>query len=906
MFRGFSNVFPVLLAVLLFGSISGSASPIRLDVNIHTMGGNVRGFGILAEYSGASPGKVVLERTTRPNARELKPDYGGFSSISSFKIYDPQGKVVQFVDLGAQQTAHARYEFVLPAGKPGVWRFSVANGLGSDRYRIEFPETPVWGVRGEMALGIRGGFPEEMYLYLPEQAELLIGMVWGADQAGFELWNGAERLGNWKQAGGRKLLTLDRFPRGKAVKVRLRNMTGAALAFDGVPGLLCPTPEAAEKLKGGQLVVSGFRVNGPIQARIRKVMAQFQPKDFEFVWSYPVLNGNKISNPMQECLLFGAYGPLHSLSGASKKQILDGSSPLFGSNPGSGNKKRSDWRNGIYSGVISPFSAVSLAGLAEVPLTLNPLYRNRAIINRALIAAFYHLVQLQGDGILREGDLRRNDYPMTHSFFVYDNLAKTFDLLKKDLTPAQREAYHDGLIELGDKIAAYQAYESNQWAHVISGHLNTFKATGEPRFLRYFEILMDAYVNCTFGRDSKHGLHPTGFFLEEYGPDGNYDHLNMYALVSAYYRYRALPEAKPELVRQMRSGIQRNLYYKSFHWLPAAGNNRDLIFAPNAMNCRTNSLLSIPSYPGDYMAGREFNLGYTRFMMNRPVRPDVAYPASVFPHLANTDAWAMTLIRECLTKRSENTRAEDFSGAWTAELYETDQIPLKAKIVELPWQKARGMWDLPGQIAWKNGSLYGLHFYAVDGANRKWEPRGIMSGGPLGLWTSELGFALASMRNSRLNAVRDSSDITWSGVYGTCPNGKIGYSGKEHSDFKWLRRGSAFEISAALRPVKGSLVWTYTVRENGVKIRVKLDAPELRNAFLSLPFRTEKEVSMKIEQPGRFVYRRGNSAMTVTWPSEGKAFLSGKLETSHKDFPVNALRIPFPANGVLDLDISVK
>ena len=183
MFRGFSNVFPVLLAVLLFGSISGSASPIRLDVNIHTMGGNVRGFGILAEYSGASPGKVVLERTTRPNARELKPDYGGFSSISSFKIYDPQGKVVQFVDLGAQQTAHARYEFVLPAGKPGVWRFSVANGLGSDRYRIEFPETPVWGVRGEMALGIRGGFPEEMYLYLPEQAELLIGMVWGADQA---------------------------------------------------------------------------------------------------------------------------------------------------------------------------------------------------------------------------------------------------------------------------------------------------------------------------------------------------------------------------------------------------------------------------------------------------------------------------------------------------------------------------------------------------------------------------------------------------------------------------------------------------------------------------------------------------------------------------------------------------
>ena len=180
-------------------------------------------------------------------------------------------------------------------------------------------------------------------------------------------------------------------------------MTGAALAFDGVPGLLCPTPEAAEKLKGGQLVVSGFRVNGPIQARIRKVMAQFQPKDFEFVWSYPVLNGNKISNPMQECLLFGAMDLC--IPSPARRRSRFWMDPVLCSAPirGAETKKRSDWRNGIYSGVISPFSAVSLAGLAEVPLTLNPLYRNRAIINRALIAAFYHLVQLQGDGISGRG-----------------------------------------------------------------------------------------------------------------------------------------------------------------------------------------------------------------------------------------------------------------------------------------------------------------------------------------------------------------------------------------------------------------------------------------------------------------------------------------------------------------------
>ena len=284
----------------------------------------------------------------------------------------------------------------------------------------------------------------------------------------------------------------------------------------------------------------------------------------------------------------------------------------------------------------------------------------------------------------------------------------------------------------------------------------------------------------------------------------------------------------------MRDGIQRNLYYKSFHWLPSAGNNPDFIFTPNAMNCRTNSLVSIPSYPGDYMAGREFDLGYTRFMMNRPVRPDVAYPASVFPHLANTNEWALTLIREDLRKGPGASQADDYFGGWTPELYDVYKLPLKAKVVELPYQKKSGMWELPGQIAWKRGGLYGIIFYAVDGANRKWEPRGVMSGGPLGLWSRELGYALASMRNSRINAVQDDRDITWSGVYGTLPNGKIAYSGKEHSDFKWIRRGSEFEITASLRPVKGTLSWTYTVQENesiyrlpGEK-RIKRSAPGRR------------------------------------------------------------------------------
>ena len=85
----FKKAIPFLSLILLVCSAGvQGASPIRLDVNIHTMGGNVRGFGVLAEYSAASPGKVVLTRTTKPGAFEFKPDYGGFSSICSFNSGD--------------------------------------------------------------------------------------------------------------------------------------------------------------------------------------------------------------------------------------------------------------------------------------------------------------------------------------------------------------------------------------------------------------------------------------------------------------------------------------------------------------------------------------------------------------------------------------------------------------------------------------------------------------------------------------------------------------------------------------------------------------------------------------------------------------------------------------------------
>lgn len=52
--------------VLLMAGLAALLGAAELDVNIHPLGGNVRGFGVLAEYPAGGPKRLKLVRTTRP------------------------------------------------------------------------------------------------------------------------------------------------------------------------------------------------------------------------------------------------------------------------------------------------------------------------------------------------------------------------------------------------------------------------------------------------------------------------------------------------------------------------------------------------------------------------------------------------------------------------------------------------------------------------------------------------------------------------------------------------------------------------------------------------------------------------------------------------------------------------
>ena len=109
----------------------------------------------------------------------------------------------------------------------------------------------------------------------------------------------------------------------------------------------------------------------------------------------------------------------------------------------------------------------------------------------------------------------------------------------------------------------------------------TYLTTGNPRFLGIFEREMTAYVDNTYGPASKFGQHPAGFYLEEYGPDGNYDHLNFYCVCVCYYFYRDMKNAnRITSYNVCYTKLLRYRHLRDIDWIVASSAYKDEIFYP--------------------------------------------------------------------------------------------------------------------------------------------------------------------------------------------------------------------------------------------------------------------------------------------------------------------------------------
>ncbi len=869
--------------------------PVLQSAKVHIHGGGVRGFGMLARYE-SSPREVYLRRLTRI------PESEPYAPIASATVFDPDGNSAAHWECTDQKSASEETILSIPPGKPGIWRVSFAGGRSGDQLDIGLPATRIWGVRGEMALGLQPSFPKKTFLYLPPTAKIVMVESSGTPGA-VELFDErGSSLGSPEAASRRNFFSLKDLSAPGVLSVAIDPTAAGHIAFDGVPGLLCPSPEAAKSLAGGTVLSEGLLTAGPLPARARAWMVSQKDKNLSVQLAFPASVPENLKNPRIEALFFGKYGPLNSLKSALAAQNLDSAHPYYGvfsAPPKANDPPPVNWETFLHGPVKSPFDASGLANIVTFPGLMNPGYQNEALKLRAILSAFYHLASLQGDNLVREGDLTTGSYPITHVFFSYDGaLAKPYYLLKKYLDPEAQKIWEEGLIAVGRKLADFQAYQSNQWMHVIRGHFYTYLATGRKEFLGYFERFMTSFVDNSFGPSSKFGQHPAGFYLEEGGPDGNYDHLSSYGMVSSYYDYSHLPEAKPELLAKMKKAIEKNLYFKSFYWLPQPAGVIPGITAPN---CRTSGALGNPSYPGDFMASPKFALAAARLDLNRDPGVGVG-AAGTFSHLVNSDAWARRVVEWGIEKKDAGfPDIFNVGGTWMNEIREAYSLPREVTPSVIPAMAESNSWELPGQFAWKEGALYGLIFYEVPGT--KQDLPGKIGGGLTALWTKTTGIVVSGMNDPRKKTLKP-SDIGHTCVYGEDASGKFFVTGLGGDRSQGSRTsGNGYRIVSMVKNLGVETSWTYRYDKDGANVAVNFPVDKVSSAFLSLPiYADEKDAALSLNaDKNNFIYSFGGGSVEFSWP----AGVEASLENADP-WKIKRLVLKIPASGTLALSIKAR
>lgn len=837
------------------------------------LAGDNRGFGMLAQYENTGPQEVYVSRTTQLVSTEP------FDPAAHVKVFDPEGNMVLYHDFSDQPDGKQELILQIPQGPAGIWTFSFTGGRNGDLLEIGLPATDIWGVRGEQALGITETTPKQAYIYLADitQQDMHPNYMPRLESGYFfleafgnvpsiTLSNQAGAVvGTLANSGGRDVIDVSSASPGEVWSLDLAGWGGNIL-IEGTPGLLTPSVEAALALKGGTVEAEGFVVAGPLQARLREKMVEIAQQNLDVELNFPEEVPDDLENPLLEVLAYGRYGTLQGLDYVFRHQILDPADPAFGM---VFNKEKQQL--GLFSG--------GLAAAVTIPGQLNPAYGNEALLNRAVLNSLSFLVWLQGDFAFKDRSIRAAAGGPNVLYFavIGPQAVDPYLMLHDKVDPETAALWKEAITAVLDKYADMRNYLSNQWTHNILAQLYMHEATGEERFLKNFERMIVSFIDGTHGPGSRQGQHPAGYYLEDYGPDGNYDSMSSYHIMDSYRIYKNTPGADPIILEKLRSGIERNLYFKSFYWLPQPDGS---MASPTAINTRTNTPIHMATYPGDIMGRADFPLSLRRYLMwpGPSDDPTDLGGGDIMAHRINTEEWALKVLNALLPLKSGSQERVTY---WQHAIYASFIQPIEVEPAQLPIDSDYGTWELPGQIAWKRGDLYGVVLYDVPGVTRV-IPQAHLGGGPTVLWGNSTGSVISSLRNNKSGAVSGPEDIVHSGIFGTDANGQFFYSGKERTTITWIEQDRIFELRSPLTSPQGELVWRYELGDEETLITVSLNLLEqAQEAFVTLPVASGlANTEPHVFENNRLRYQAGNSSMILELPEGAEAQLLDEVSTA--------------------------
>lgn len=766
--------------------------PIRTVLSMENDQAVVNGVGLLAYFDEGGPGEVYIKTVRRSRDAPVR-----FRQFRTVRVITPGGEVAAFYDFSEKDMETEELVLSVPSGEAGIWTVSYTGGAyTTDVVTFGVPESRAWGVRGETTLRFAPETPREWYVYVPEKSTGISKIKKGGYVGGITLYDDQNAV---IEPNGEGYFNYEIIPERTGVVWRVKNnrepgsaLTAETLTFaTGIPGLLCPTKEMAEFLKGGMQIASdGLHVGGMFQKRVRDAMLLHKDDDLSVTLNFPTQIPAEVQPESYdtEALLYGLYGGLSALQDGIAKQCLDSASPYYGAFPSESNDLTESYEGLNYSGRHSMGQTASLAAVSGIPSKLNPAYGNRALITRSLLSSFCHFAAMSPDYLIRE---RTNSptqfWPMSHVFFIYPSLATSYGILKDRVTPEEAELWRRGLVLIGDKLANYTASQTNQWSEIIYGHLLVYRATGEERFLRYFERAADAVAEDNLSCSGSLGQHSAGYFMESYAPSGSYQELSMHNLAAAYLNYRDLSCAKSALTQKMEDSIRRAVRYESLYWLPQPDGG---VVSPTSMNLRApTGMMSNCGYPGMFLAAIAFPeaKGLLRLL---PYDAENYSYALTMPHIAlNNPALAQRVLLEGF--HNKDTRVYGMGGAWTPRLYEAYALQERTAEESVPpVYETEKAWDLDGLLAWKKNGWYVMTHYATPAAGGS-----LRSGLPAVVWREETGAVLLSM-NPAEDAEADGA--AYSCLTLEYADGTVIRTGLENGTLSWLTPGESYRITQAV------------------------------------------------------------------------------------------------------------
>ena len=880
----------------------------------------VSGWSIVAQFDGA-PGEIYVSRTTdstRKNTGVI------FEPTAIARVTDPDGNVAAVADFSELKNGKMAKIINIPEGKAGNWTIAVMNGKNEDLFEIGINDAKYWGIRGEKVLKTTETMPQEMYVYVQSKADdIYIGVRDTThstklfDLNGKLIAQAGKPSGNLAHANSS--IETNQITPGSVYKLVLPKNYQDQITIEGIPGLMCPTAEAAAAIKGGWVEYDGILFQTPIAARARaEIVRLASTKDLSVNIEYPENYPTDLKNPQAEAQMFGEYGVISSLSESVNRQILDPKNKWCGRvldqtefKEGKINEIRNntgDFESGFYAaqeGSRAGQGALGMATAATMPLELNYAYGNDALITRAAMGILVTSYGLSEDGYYRTYTMVNNTYPMIGGMFIWSYIIEAYELIRGRLEQSTREIIDQMMALMADKQGDYFGLGvNNQGMFCVRDRLIWYKMTGDERHHDAFKRLIQPFIHKT---DSQYGYQQPGHFAE-IGCDGSYEYMGRVEFYAIYNIYKKLKNADPEILEGLRFVVEDTIYFEACHTLPQPEASSMVAIGPNHFSSRTDTPLGTGNNPSYEQVFDEFPMAARRMQVYKSDR-GVGYP-----HRVNTDEFAYLQMERYYADYHTygEKRNQGRYGHWwpnyTYGAYNADEYVEPCK---LPCEEDDGLIiDRDGFIAVKHKGIYLSSFYETEVLDTYWinTSYAYMGGGPTAIWNDKIGSTLVSQKHySGTKRPSSMNDILSSCITGEAGN-KFFYSGKEKAAFKWLEQNKKFEIRGLVPDSGKNAVWTYELTDTGIDMTAGIETMASTDTlWVNLPIVMNDAgngADIKVE-PGKLTFSFNGGTMTYTWDASLEyEFLDPKVRVENASFSRLRVKIP-PEIGSVKFSIEV-